>query len=42
MSKFKLILTFLLISILLFSCIKMEDLTIQGKKSTPTTPVRTT
>ena len=42
MSKFKLFLTFLLISIFFFACIKMEDTTIQGKKVTPPAPVRTT
>ena len=42
MSKFKLILTLLLISIFFFSCIKMEDTTIQGKKLTPPAPVRPT
>ncbi len=42
MSKFKLILTFLLISMLFFSCIKMEDTTIQPKKESPAPPIRTT
>jgi hypothetical protein len=42
MSKIKLFLTFLFISILFTSCIKMEDTSIQGKKVTPPAPVRTT
>jgi len=42
MHKFKLFATVLLISILFFACIKMEDTTIQGKKVTPPAPVRTT
>jgi len=42
MHKFKLFATFLLISILFFSCIKMEDTSIQGKKVTPPAPIRTT
>ena len=42
MSKFKLFLTLLLISIFFFSCIKMEDTSIQGKKQSPPTPIRTT
>jgi PBP1b-binding outer membrane lipoprotein LpoB len=41
MSKFKLFLTLLLISIFFFSCIKMEDATIQSKKQNPS-PVRKT
>lgn len=42
MSKFKLFLTLLLISIFFFSCIKMEDATIQPKKESPAPPIRTT
>jgi hypothetical protein len=42
MSKFKLFLTFLLISILFFACIKMEDTTIQPKRESPAPPIRTT
>ncbi|MEY4051135.1 MAG: hypothetical protein RIR64_120 [Bacteroidota bacterium] len=42
MSKFKLFLTFLLISIFFFACIKMEDTTIQPKKESPAPPTRTT
>jgi len=42
MSKFKLFLTFLLISILFFACIKMEDTTIQPKKEYPAPPIRPT
>jgi len=42
MHKFKLFATVLLISILFFSCIKMEDTTIQPKRESPAPPIRTT
>ena len=42
MRKSKLFLTFLLISILLFACIKMEDTTIQPKRESPPPPIRPT